>query len=65
MDSKNNNTAISTKIASRLSDSARVGRETHRKTLNKSIPIWIFFISFLVSVGFLWLEPKLLLRNPK
>jgi hypothetical protein len=63
VDSKNNNTSIATAIASRLSNLETASPEIHGETLNKRVPIWVFFISFLLSVGFLWLEPKLLLQN--
>jgi hypothetical protein len=33
------------------------------KTIEKRFPVWIFFVLFALSSGFLWLEPKLSYRN--
>ena len=33
------------------------------KTMEKRFPVWIFFVLFALSSGFLWLEPKLSYRN--
>jgi hypothetical protein len=33
------------------------------KSIEKTVPIWIFFLLFALSSGFLWLEPKLSYRN--
>lgn len=33
------------------------------KTIEKRFPVWIFFVLFAFSSGFLWLEPKLSYRN--
>ncbi|MEJ7558877.1 MAG: hypothetical protein WKF66_11265 [Pedobacter sp.] len=61
-DLKNNNTSILNVSVSSLSESISDVNGIARMT-DKKLPLWIFFISFLFSVGFLWLEPKLLLRN--
>jgi hypothetical protein len=33
------------------------------KTIEKRFPVWIFYLLFALSSGFLWLEPKLSYRN--
>jgi hypothetical protein len=61
-DLRHNNTSLATRFVSHVDNSAGSAQGTSVK-LEKTVPEWIFFVLFLFSAGFLWLEPKLLLRN--
>ncbi|RZL20085.1 MAG: hypothetical protein EOO89_01390 [Pedobacter sp.] len=60
-DYRNNIKSIANIKASKLSQSLKPQKIL--KTIEKSFPIWVFFLSFLVSSSLLWLEPKISRRN--
>jgi hypothetical protein len=60
-DFRNNSRSIANIKASGLIQSTKP--LSISKTIDKSLPVWIFFVLFLVSSGFLWLELKISYKN--
>ena len=60
-DFRNSNKSIENIKASGISQLSKPSELL--KTIDKSVPVWIFFMLFLVSSGFLWLEPKISYKN--
>ena len=58
---KNANTSMENIKASSTSQPTKSNYVIKKE--NKRVPIWIFFVLFLLSAGFLWLEPKISYKN--
>ena len=51
--------AITNQIEQTMLNSASVQNEKGSREVLQDFPAWIFYLTFLVSAGFLWLAPKL------